>query len=186
MAQTNRRRKYSSNTYERLSYGAYDGSAARQLEQGAEIRQPRPAVRPRKPPVSRPKFEVREVGSISAFAIAGFFAIGVFAVLLLFSYVQLHNVSEEIVSLRSEMGELQTQEAVLRAKYEQVYDLGAIEEAMLSTGRMVKPQNGQIIYIDLSEPDSVTFFDRETAVSGAEGAVESFRSICSRILEYFK
>lgn len=184
MAQTNRRRKRD-NTYGRISYGAYDGSAARQLEQGAEIRQPRPTVRPRKQAVVRPKIQVREAGSISVFAIAGFLAVGVFAVLLLFSYVQLHNVSEEIVSLRNEMDKLQVEEAVLRARYEQAYDLGAIEEAMLSTGRMVKPQHGQVIYIDLSEPDRVTFFSQEAALAGVSGALQSIESICSQIMEYF-
>jgi len=129
---------------------------------------------------------VREAGSLSVFGAAGALAIGVFAVLLLFSYVQLHRISEEIVSLRAEISELQSEEKVLRAHYEQVYDLAAIEETMLSTGRMVKPQNGQTIYVDLSEPDSVTFFDQEERREGAYGAVQSFQSICSQILEYFK
>lgn len=106
--------------------------------------------------------------------------------LLLFSYVQLHSISEQVVSLRTEMSELQTEEAILRARYEQVYDLSDIEDTMLSTGQMVKPQNGQIIYIDLSEPDSVVFYDREPAVTGIEGALQSLRSICSQIMEYFQ
>lgn len=185
MAQTAKRRR-DHREYERISYGAYDGSAVRRLEQGAEIEQPRPLVRPRKRAVSRPRIQVREAGSLSVFAAVGFLAVGVFSVLLLFSYIQLHNISEQVVSLRSEMTELQSQEAILRARYEQVYDLGAIEEAMLSTGQMVKPQYGQIIYIDLAEPDSVTIFGQEEAVGGAAGALQSVQSICRQVLEYFE
>jgi len=185
MAQTTKRRR-NHREYERINYGAYDGSAARQLEQGAEVEQPRPLVRPRKQTVTRPRIRVREAGSVSVFAAAGSLAIGAFAVLLLFSYVQLHSISEQVVSLRTEMSELQTEEAILRARYEQVYDLSDIEDTMLSTGQMVKPQNGQIIYIDLSEPDSVVFYDREPAVTGIEGALQSLRSICSQIMGYFQ
>lgn len=172
--------------YARISYESYDGSAVRRLEQGAAIPQPRPQVKPQRRELARPKIQVREAGSVSAFAAVGFLAVGVFAVLLLFSYVQLHQISEEIVSLRGEMSELQSEENVLRARYEQVYDLAAIEEAMLSTGRMVKPQYGQTIYVDLSEPDSVTFFAQEERAEGAAGAIQSFQSICTEILEYFK
>lgn len=185
MAQTSKRRR-THREYERVTYGAYDGSAARQLEQGAEVEQPRPLVRPQRQAVTRPRIQVREAGSVSIFAAVGFLTIGAFAVLLLFSYVQLHSISEQVVALRTEMTQLQTEEAVLRARYEQVYDLSEIEDTMLSTGRMVKPQNGQVIYIDLSEPDSVVFYDRETAVTGVEGALQSIRSICARIMEYFQ
>ena len=52
-----RRNRY--RTYEGVSYTSYDGSAARQLEQGAEILQPRPLVRPRERAVARPRVQVR-------------------------------------------------------------------------------------------------------------------------------
>lgn len=185
MAQTTKRRR-NHREYDRITYGAYDGSAARQLEQGAEVEQPRPLVRPQRKAVTRPRIRVREAGSVSIFAAAGSLAIGAFAVLLLFSYVQLHSISEQVVALRTEISVLESEEAVLRARYEQVYDLSDIEDSMLSTGRMVKPQNGQVIYIDLSKPDSVVFYDREAAVTGLEGALQSLRSICSQILEYFQ
>lgn len=178
-----RRQRYSD--YERVPSSAYDGSAVRQLEQPAEVPQTRPLVRPRERAVVRPRIQVREAGKISIFAVAGFWAIGVFAVLLLFSSVQLHTISDQVAALHSEMLSLQSEEAVLRAKYEQVYDLSTIEQEMISTGRMVKPQSGQIIYVDMSEPDSVTLFDREEAATGTAGAFQSIKSICGEILEYF-
>ena len=179
-----RRNRY--RTYEGVSCTSYDGSAARQLEQGAEILQPRPLVRPRERAVARPRVQVRQAGSVSLFAVAGFLAVGVFAVLLLMSYVQLNTIAEQVVSLRSEMSALQSEEAKLRAQYELSYDLSEIEQSLTADGSMVKPQNGQVIYVDLSEPDAVTFYDREEPLSGLRGAFESVKSICGEIVEYFQ
>ena len=74
---------------------------------------------------------------------------------------------------------------VLRAQYELAYDLESIEQNLTDSGAMVKPQNGQIIYVDLSEPDSVTYFQQEEEATGVEGAVESMHSIFTEIVEYF-
>ena len=106
--------------------------------------------------------------------------------LLLFSYVKLNAISDQVVDLRSQMTTLRSEEAKLRAQYELAYDLSSIEEQAAASGAMVKPQNGQIIYVDLSEPDNVEFFREETGRTGIAGAVESIRSICSEILEYFQ
>ena len=105
--------------------------------------------------------------------------------LLLFSYVQLAVISDQVVSLRSDLTGLKTEEAKLRAQYELAYDLESIEQNLTDSGAMVKPQNGQIIYVDLSEPDSVTYFQQEEEATGVEGAVESMHSIFTEIVEYF-
>lgn len=163
----------------------YDGSAARRLER-EEVLQPRPLVRPRERVVARPRVQVREAGRISVFAVVGFLAVGVFAVLLLMGHVQLAAISDDVVALRSQMTGLQTEEAKLRAQYELAYDLKTIEVNATSSGRMVKPQSEQIIYVDLSEPDSVVCFTQEARVTGAAGAVESLKKICAEIVEYFR
>ena len=171
-------------TYQRVSYGAYDGSAARQLER-EEVLQPRPQVRPRERTAVRPRVQVREAGRVSVFAVTGFLAVGLLAVLLLFSYVNLAVISDQVVDLRSELTTLQSEEAKLRAQYELAYDLNAIEEQVSASGSMVKPQSGQVIYVDLSEPDSVEFFRQETGSTGASGMLASVKSIGSGIVEYF-
>ncbi len=121
---------------------------------------PGPMVRPRERAVVRPRVRVREAGLVSPFAVVGFLAVGVFAVLLLFSYVQLTTISQQVVELRNEMTALQSEEAKLRTAYELSYDLSSIEETMTASGAMVRPQNGQVVYVDLSEPDTVTFFNQ--------------------------
>ena len=185
MATAVKRRSSRYSRYDRVPYDAYDGSAARQLQR-EEVIQPRPMVRPRERTVARPRVRVRQAGKVSPFAVVGFLAVGVFAVLLLFSYVQLTMISEQVVHLKGEMTTLQTEEAKLRAQYELAYDLGTIEEGVTATGAMVKPQNGQVVYVDLSEPDTVTFFDENAPASGLEGAMESVKSIAREIVEYFR
>ena len=163
-----RRSRYTN--YSRVPYDAYDGSAARQLQR-EEV---------------RPRVRVREAGLVSPFAVVGFLAVGVFAVLLLFSYVQLTTISQQVVELRSEMTALQSEEAKLRTAYELSYDLSSIEETMTASGAMVRPQNGQVVYVDLSEPDTVTFFNQDEAVAGLDGMFESVKSIASEIVAYFQ
>lgn len=164
---------------------AYDGSAVRQLGRD-ELVQPRPLVRHKQRAVARPKARVREAGEVSVFAVAGFLAVGVCAVLLLMGYVQLATISNDVVELRSQMTTLQAEEAKLRAQYELAYDLKTIEESVTGSGRMVKPQSDQVFYVDLSEPDRVVCFQEEAPVKGLEGVVESGKDVWSKVVEYFK
>ena len=182
MATAVKHRRYSK--YDTVPFDVYDGSAARQLQQ-EEVLQPRPLVRPRERAVVRPKVRVREAGAVSPFAVVGFLAVLVFAALLLFSYVQLAVISDQVVSLRSDLTGLKTEEAKLRAQYELAYDLESIEQELTASGAMVKPQNGQIIYVDLSEPDSATYFQQEETASGLAGAMETVGSIWNEIVAYF-
>lgn len=47
------------------------------------------------------------------FAVTGFLAVGLLAVLLLFSYVKLNAISDQVVDLRSQMTTLRSEEAKL-------------------------------------------------------------------------
>ena len=96
MASAAARRK-SRYAHPRGTYGnlAYAQPAARPLERGgSEVLRPQPKVRPRERALTRPKVRVREAGQISVFAVVGFLAVGVFAVLLMLSTVQLTMVSD--------------------------------------------------------------------------------------------
>lgn len=116
----------------------------------------------------------------------GFLAVGVFAVLLLFSYARLMTISQQVVALNSEMTTLQSEEAKLRAQYELAYDLDAIQESLTTSGTMVEPQNGQTVYVDLSEPNTVKVFQQEEGTSGLEGMFQSVKSIAEEIVTYFR
>ena len=173
----NQRRAY--DPYRNMSY-AYDGSAARVLDGGEALR-PRPQVRPRQQELSRPKVATRPAGHVSLFAVAGFATVAVMAVLVLMSYVKLSSISRQVVQLDGEMTRLQSEEAILRARYELAYDLGAIETAVTADGSMGKPQAGQMVYVDLTEPDSVVLYQQ----SGQKSALDSIEEMIGSILSYF-
>ncbi len=167
MAQAARRISY--DPYRNYGY-AYDGSAARVLEEDESV-QSRPHVRPRNGELARPKVEVRPAGKVSLFAVAGFAAVAVMAVLLLMGHVRLSAISDDMVDLNSQMTKLQSEEATLRARYELAYDLGAIEKTVTSDGSMNRPQPGQIVYVSLAEPDNVVTYARQESADGLLGAL---------------
>ena len=179
-----RRRQY--DPYRGASY-AYDGSAVRVVE-GQEVARPQP--RPRKSAqrqqerLTRPKVEVRQAGKVAPFAVAGFLAVAVLAVMILMSYVQLSTISHEMVELENQMTALQSEEATLRARYELAYDLGAIESAMTADGSMSRPQPNQITYVSLAEPDKVVLYGQEEASNS--GLFSEAKTILGNLLAYFR
>ena len=147
----------------RATYGnlAYAEPAARPLERdGREALRPRPKTRPRERAVARPKVRVREAGAVSPFAVVGFLAVAVFAVLLMFSTVQVTMLGDQIVALEGDLSDLQAEEKQLRAQYELAYDMNTVEEKAKAAG-MVKPQASQIYTLDLSEEDSVVHYEED-------------------------
>lgn len=154
--------------------------------EGAEVLRPRPRTRPRERAAARPKVRVREAGQVSVFAVVGFLAVGIFAVLLMFSMVRLTLVGDEVVALKNELSSLQTDQKKLLAQYELAYDLSAIEQKVTEDGSMVKPQPGQIDTLDLSEKDSVVrYTQKDTAEKDAGGPVEQLKNIINQALSYF-
>lgn len=179
MASAVKRESY--DPYRNIGY-AYDGSAARVLER-EEVLQPQPRVRPRHKEIARPQVQVRAAGKVSVFAVAGFAAVAVMAVMIIMSYIQLSAISTEVVNLNSEMARLQSEEATLRARYELAYDLGAIESAVTADGSMSRPQAGQTIYVDLTEPDSVVRYGQTEETGGS--ILDSVEEVIGNLLAYF-
>ena len=81
---------------------------------------------------------------------------------------------------------LKSEEAQLRVQYELAYDLSAIEEAVTADGSMIRPEDSQIVYVDLSAPDSVELFNEESPMTGVMGLVESAKDIFREVVEYFR
>ena len=139
-------------------------------------------MRPKERTLARPRIRVREAGKVSPFAVVGFLSVGVFAALLLMCSVELTVASDEIVSLRSELSELQEQESKLLAQYELAYDLQSIEAQLTADGTMVKPNSSQMVVLDLSEPDSVVVYGQQET---AAGLVEQVKSFFTQAASYF-
>ena len=176
-------------TYGSVAYApAYDGSAVRVPRREEEFQrqpQPRPRTYERihEQELTRTQVEVREAGQVAPFAVIGFIAVAVFAVLLLASYARLTVVNGEMVKLRGELTTLQTENATLTAQYEKVFDMATIQAAVGDT--MVRPTGDQVIYIDLSEPDTVVVYGEE-ASGGISGALKSAGEVLGGMIEYFR
>lgn len=122
-----------------------------------------PQAKPNIRPLTRKRVEVREAGSISFDAIFGFIAAGTLATLLMTSYAELTTASDQVVQLRSQLSELSSQQMVLSAQYEKHFDIERIEETL--GDQMMRPTNDQVVYIDLSQPDAVHVYDKESGPS---------------------
>ena len=150
MAKSRRRNTTAYSTYGSVAYApAYDGNAVRAPRREEELRRaPRPKQREQVRRHERARVEVRKAGKVSLFAVVGFMAVAVFAVMLVASYAQLSVANDEMVALQRELSELQSQNTILTAQYEKVFDLATIQEAVGDT--MVRPTTDQVVYIDLS------------------------------------
>lgn len=185
MAASRRRRTTGYSTYGSVAYApTYDGSAVRVPRREEELRRA-PVPQPKKPVRrhERARVEVRQAGAVAPFAVVGFLAVAVFAVLLVTSYAQLAIANDEMVTLRQELTDLREENSKLSAQYEKVFDLATIQAAVGDT--MVRPTNDQMVYIDLSEPDTVTVY-QESPISGLEDLVQGVRSLFGGIIEYFR
>ena len=135
----------------------------REQIRGNTVRRPEPVHPPRsvprKRPAVRPDIQVRSQSAFSPFAVVGLFAVLACTLLLVISTAQLATVNNDIVDLRSELAGLQEENLMLQARYELVFDLEAIEKMFLSDGSMVRAGVGQTVYLDLSAPDSVIYYD---------------------------
>lgn len=176
--------------YETYGSVAYQPEYSREYQRGTAAparrpqepeRQRRPRVQPRTQTAVRPSVEVRPQGAVAPFAIIGFAAVILCALLLVVSSAQLAVANAEIVALNGTLEELQGEEQSLVARYELAFDLKAIEEMLLAEGIMVKPAGDQTVYMDMSGGDSVVYY--EAATGGLSGLIRQVEEFFSRPAE---
>lgn len=189
MAANRRRNTTGYSTYGSVAYKpAYeDGSAVRAPRREEELHRapaPMPKRREQVRRHERAKVEVRPAGAVAPFAVIGFLAVALFAVMLITSYAQLTVANDEMVRLRSQLSDLKSENATLMAQYEKVFDLETIQEAVGDT--MVRPTNDQVVYIDLSAPDTVTVYETEMAGAGFRILADGAGDVFECIIEYFR
>ena len=134
--------------------------------------------------LARAQVQVREAGEVSPFAVIGFLAVGIFAALVLWSYSQYIVTSDQLVTMRSELSDLQEENVRLSAQYEKVFDMERIQAAVGDT--MVRPTNDQIVYLDLSEPDSVVLYGQEETSQGPQGLLDGLKELFGDLFAYFQ
>lgn len=174
---TRRYETYGSSAYQ-PEYERGTAAPARRAPRTEPVRRPR--VQPRTRTVARPQLEVRPQSAVAPFAIVGFAAVLLCALLLVMTSARLAMVNDETVTLRSTLSDLQAEEKVLTAQYELAYDLAAIEEMFTSNGSMVKAGVGNTVYLDLSNGDNVVYYD--SAEQGLSGLVRQVEQLLSGLL----
>lgn len=171
---------------------AVDGNLARELDwavrerelrRAGETPRRREAERERPKTKSIPRVQLRQAEKVSLMAVAGFAAVAVLALIVLAHYIQLTRLSYEVVDLKNELSALQTENDVLSAQYEQLFDLSSVREAAEAMG-MTKPSSSQIYYIDLVEGDSAVVY-QETAPGFGKWVGDFFRQGADAFMEYF-
>ena len=176
MATQRRVRQYA--TYGNVAYKV-DGAA--QTRERKRVEQPRrPRVQPRERVASRPQVQVRAQSAVAPFAIVGFVAAIACALLLVMGSAQLATVNAETVELRSTLSQLQDEKKTLMAQYEKTIDLTALEQQLTADGSMVEAGAGQTVYLDLSQGDSVVYY--EEARQGVSGLIRQIEEFLSGIL----
>ena len=187
MATHRRRTTTAYSTYGSVAYApAYDGTAVRAPRREEELRRapaPYPRRREQVRRHERTQVEVRQAGAVAPFAVVGFLAVAIFAVMLVISYAQLTVANDEMVSLRRELTQLKSDNVTLTAQYEKVFDMASIQAAVGET--MVRPTSDQVVYIDLSAPDTVTVY-QETGPSPLRSLLDGAGDIFGSIIEYFR
>ncbi len=186
MAVNRRKNTIPYRTYGSAAYSpAYDGNAARVPRREEEPRRA-PVPQPKKPVrrQERTRVEVRQAGAVAPFAVVGFLAVAVFAVMLITSYTQLMVANNEMVTLRRELSSLKEENITLSAQYEKVFDLATIQAAVGDT--MIRPTGDQVVYIDLSAPDTVTVYGEPSVADGLQNLLDGVEDVFSSIIEYFR
>ena len=160
----------------------YDGNAARKLERWEEFPAYRDRSRRKKRERKRLEVQVREPGKIAPFAVIGMVAVCLMAMLMLNQYANLVEINDTAVDYKKQLEVLKTEEAKLLTQYELAYDLQAIEQDVLASGEMVKPQSSQSYMIQLTEPDTVEYYQ---AAGFGSGILSGVSEIFSMIGTYF-
>lgn len=141
----------------------YDGSIAYDLSRFDKRRRvrdalelepvavPRPIAKPGERINTAVKTKAQPV--VSASTIIGFIMIGVLMFCLVLNYMRLNELNIKVASLQKDYTELKGRAAILRVENEKKYSKIRIEDLAQNLG-MTRPTNDQIVYINMSQPDT--------------------------------
>ena len=165
---TDDRRRYNRTTEGNVAYDLnYQRNAVPVPDGGEPYPQPRRQGRTRSGEIARRRMttrtrvRLRPKESVAPFPIVGFALAAVMAVMVLVSNVQLNSIYSKTVSLQSQLTQLQTEGEKLRAEYETVFNQNVLNKAVKEAGNLTPSNGGQIVYVELSDPDNVIVYHQE-------------------------
>ena len=129
------------------------------------------------------KAKVRPAQHLSPVLVLRSVAVAALMVLTVLCYVELASISSSVVSMRSQVADLETRQVALMTQYEQAFDLVTIKEKAEAAG-MSLPSDSQVYYIDLSDPDNAVVYEQESG--GVTKVLEEIWQSILRTVEYFR
>lgn len=150
----------------------------------------RETAAPARPQVqSRPRLRKLETKvyarhNISPFAITGFVAVIGLMMLVIFSYVQLTEITDQSISLKTQLSQLQNEKVKLLSQYEDATDLSTLKNRAISELGMMSPDTDQIEYINMSQSDKAVIIQKQE--QGVSASVfQAIKGSVYYVLEYF-
>ena len=132
---------------------------------------------------ARAKAAVRPAQKVSPAAVLGFAAVSALTVLLLLCYVEMNAISTRIVTMKSEIEQLEIEQVSLMAQYEQAFDMATVKEAAEEAG-MTQPSDSQIYYVSLPGEDQAVAVNQQE-----EGVISQILAFLGQrfyaMVEYF-
>ena len=127
---------------------------------------------------------VRQPQKIPVISVAGAVILAVLAVMVVNCQVQINEISNNIVTMKKQISELEAEQISLQTRYEQAFDLATVKEAAEAAG-MHQPGEGQIIYINLpGEDQAVTCLEEHEGFFARVFAALGNHALS--VLEYFR
>ncbi len=145
-----------------------------------------PKARPRTQTQTRVRTRARTAvhtrQSIAPLSLVGMLAAAFLLVIAILAQAQMVGISSKSVTLRSELSQLEEEQAKLRIAYESAFNMAEIEDYAIHSLGMQKPRADQIFYIDTSSPD------KAVVIAGGEsvGFVDRVSDYLSGVVEYFR
>lgn len=126
----------------------------------------------------------RPAQHVSPMALLGAVCVAFLTVVLLLCYVRLNTISRSIVSMKTEINQLEIEQVSLLTQYEQTFDLSAIKEAATAAG-MSQPSDSQVFYINLPGEDQATAYHAGggTLMDTVDSLIETAKELIARVLE---
>jgi len=113
-----------------------------------------------------PKKETRPAPKTNMFGKAvAFIAVMLVMSAIIMNYVKLTELSDQAYKLQQQYNALREEEAVLIAQKEQKFTLENVEKYAVQNLGMVKLDQSQITYVELTNPDKVEIADEEEQTS---------------------
>ena len=131
---------------------------------------------------TRARTAVHTRQSIAPLSLVGMLAAAFLLVIAILAQAQMVGISSKSVTLRSELSQLEEEQAKLRIAYESAFNMAEIEDYAIHSLGMQKPRADQIFYIDTSSPD------KAVVIAGGEsvGFVDRVSDYLSGVVEYFR